>query len=100
MKQSQKVLLLDSGLSVATVDFIARFLAEVLGTGLLLFFGCAGSLAWQNKPADFVGALVFGLVVMMIIQMFGDVSGAHLNPAVSLCALLYKTLSLPVNLDD
>lgn len=85
-----------SGLNVATVDVIARFLAEVIGTALLLLFGCACGLGWQSQPADIVGALGFGLVVMMIIQCFGDVSGAHLNPAVSLSALLYKSLSIPV----
>lgn len=84
------------GLNVQTVDVIARFLAEVIGTGMLMMFGCSAGLSWNGAPPDFIGGLVFGLTVMMIIQCFGDISGAHLNPAVSWCAVLYKTLSMPM----
>jgi len=62
-------------------------LAEFLGTFTLVFAGTGAIVI--NHASDgaisHVGiALVFGLVVMAMIHTFGDVSGAHLNPAVTL----------------
>lgn len=77
-----------------TVDKVSIFLAELLGTGLLLFLGCGGCLTW-GKPANHLQiTLNFGLVVMIVIQIFGAVSGAHLNPAVTAAAFVYKKVNL------
>lgn len=62
------------------------YIAEFIGTFILLFAGCGAVVA--NKASDgavtHVGiALTFGLVVMAMIHAVGDVSGAHLNPAVT-----------------
>ncbi len=64
----------------------ARCLAEVIGTFLLVFFGCGavhvailiGALAglWQV-------AVVWGIAIMTAIYIVGGVSGAHINPAVT-----------------
>lgn len=93
------VYFVDLGINVNTVNIISRLLAECIGTAILMLFGCASGLGWKTQPADFVGALGFGLVVMIIVQTFGEISGAHVNPVVSLCALLHKTLSIWVILD-
>lgn len=61
-----------------------------------MFVGCMGGITWTVAPASFVGGLNFGLVVMLIIQCYGTVSGAHLNPSVTLCAILYRSLSVSV----
>ncbi len=64
-----------------------RLLAEFLGTFALVFAG-TGAIVVNQSSGGVIGhagiALVFGLVVMAMIYTFGDVSGAHLNPAVSL----------------
>ena len=64
-----------------------RPLAEFLGTFALVFAG-TGAIVVNQSTGGVIGhagiALVFGLVVMAMIYTFGDVSGAHLNPAVSL----------------
>ncbi|BCU79838.1 aquaporin [Luteolibacter sp. LG18] len=64
-----------------------RLLAEFLGTFILLFAG-TGAIVINQASGGAIGhpgiALVFGLVVLAMIHTFGDVSGAHLNPAVSL----------------
>jgi len=63
------------------------FVAELLGTFTLVFAGTGAIVADEvsGGRVTHVGvALVFGLVVMAMIQTFGDVSGAHLNPAVTL----------------
>lgn len=79
------------------VDKIAMFLGELLGTALLLFLGCMGGLSWNGQPVSGLQAsLAFGMVVMLIIQTFGCVSGAHLNPAVTLAAIVYDMISVQV----
>ena len=63
-----------------------RLAAEFVGTFLLVFFGCGGMAvdAAYGGAVGHVGVgLVWGLVVAAMIYAVGDVSGAHLNPAVS-----------------
>ena len=63
-----------------------RLVAEFLGTFGLVFAG-TGAIVIDKAShggVSHVGiALTFGLVVLAMIYAFGDVSGAHLNPAVS-----------------
>jgi aquaporin Z len=64
-----------------------RLLAESLGTFALVLAGTGAIVvdAQSGGAVTHVGvALTFGLIVMAMIQTFGDVSGAHLNPAVTL----------------
>ncbi|MEL7336174.1 MAG: aquaporin, partial [Planctomycetota bacterium] len=64
-----------------------RLLAECIGTFMLVFAGCGAIVINDVSGGDIthVGvALVFGLVVMALIYALGDVSGAHLNPAVTI----------------
>lgn len=78
-------------------DKVAMFLAELLGTALLIFLGCTGCLSWNGQPpSPLQSSLTFGMVVMLIIQMFGCVSGAHLNPVVTLAAYVYDMISVQV----
>ncbi len=63
-----------------------KLLAELLGTFTLVFAGTGAIVinAASNGAISHAGiALTFGLVVLAMIHTFGDVSGAHLNPAVT-----------------
>jgi len=72
---------------------VERFLAEALGTFLLVFVGC-GTVALVNmqhasgRPftlGDFLlFSLAFGFVLFIVVLIVGRVSGAHVNPAVTL----------------
>lgn len=68
------------------------YLAEVLGTFILVFVGCASVVTGGFGgilPAGSVGiGLAFGIAVIASAYALGPVSGAHLNPAVSLGAFL------------
>lgn len=64
-----------------------KLLAECLGTFTLVFAGTGAiviNAASQGAISHAGIALTFGLVVLAMIHTFGDVSGAHLNPAVTL----------------
>jgi aquaporin Z len=64
-----------------------KLLSELLGTFTLVFAG-TGAIVINDVSGGVIGhagiALTFGLVVMAMIYTFGEVSGAHLNPAVTL----------------
>jgi len=64
-----------------------KCIAEALGTFCLVFSG-TGAIVINDVSGGTVThvgvALTFGLVVMSMIYAIGDVSGAHLNPAVTL----------------
>jgi len=65
----------------------SRLLAEFLGTFGLIFAGTGAIIINQvsGGAITHVGiALTFGLVVLAMIYTFGEISGAHLNPAVTL----------------
>jgi aquaporin Z len=72
------------------------FIAEAIGTFALVFAG-TGAIVIDDVTRGGVGhvgiALTFGLIVMAMIYAVGDVSGAHLNPAVTVGFVLARRLS-------
>jgi aquaporin Z len=70
-----------------------KYLAEFLGTYALVFAGTGAIVIDQQTHGSIthVGvAITFGLIVMSMIYTFGDISGAHLNPAVSIAFTVAK----------
>lgn len=69
----------------------SRYIAESIGTFVLVLFGCGVAVvSGGNLVAT---ALAFGLVIVAMAYSIGNVSGCHINPAVSLSMLLMKKMS-------
>ena len=71
-----------------------RYAAEAVGTFALVFAGTGAIMIDDISHAvTHVGvAITFGLIVMSMIYAVGDISGAHLNPAVTLGFWLSRRL--------
>jgi aquaporin Z len=72
---------------------VQRFGAEFLGTALLVFTGVGAAVFALNSGGIIVVGLAFGLVMLALAYALAPVSGAHFNPAVTLGALLSRTIS-------
>ena len=71
-----------------------KYICEFIGTAVLVLFGC-GSAAIAGGALGTLGiALAFGLSIVAMAYVIGNVSGCHINPAVSLAMLLSKKMSL------
>ncbi|KAM6216330.1 aquaporin-6 [Rhynchocyon petersi] len=71
-------------------------LAEFLATGLYVFFGVGSALHWPSAlPSVLQIAITFNLATAMAVQITWKLSGAHVNPAVTLAFLVGSQISLP-----
>ena len=65
-----------------------KLLAEFIGTFWLVLCGCGSAVLAATFPVVGIGlvgvSLAFGLTVLTIAYSLGHISGAHLNPAVSI----------------
>lgn len=68
-----------------------KYVAEFIGTLVLVLFGTGiAVVSGGNLVAT---ALAFGLAIVAMAYVIGDVSGCHVNPAVSLAMLILKKMS-------
>ncbi len=74
-----------------------KYLAEFIGTFVLVFVACGTAIATKcsvDNPAGYLAtALAFGLVIVAMAYSIGNISGCHINPAVSLAMLISKKMS-------
>ncbi|KAJ8387126.1 hypothetical protein AAFF_G00160660 [Aldrovandia affinis] len=69
-------------------------LAELLGSTLFIFVGCASVVENVEGTGRLQPALAHGLALGIVIAIFGAISGGHFNPAVSLSVYLIGGLQL------
>ena len=70
-----------------------RYIAEIIATFFMVFCG-TGAMIIDTESQGVIShlgvATVWGLIVMVMIFSFGKISGAHMNPAVTLTLVLLK----------
>ena len=71
---------------------IRKYLAEFIGTFVLVFVACG--VAGQTGGSLGVTSVAFGLVIVAMAYSIGNVSGCHINPAVSIAMLCAKKMNL------
>ena len=72
-------------------DLFKKVLAECFGTAVLVFVACGVAVL---TGADWVAtSLAFGLVIVAMAYSIGNISGCHINPAVSLAMAIRKEIS-------
>ncbi|MCL2815160.1 MAG: MIP family channel protein [Oscillospiraceae bacterium] len=77
------------------MEQIKKYCSEFIGTLVLVFMGCGSAVFLGCDPGGghLAVALAFGLSIVAMAYVIGNVSGCHINPAVSLAMLLRKKLS-------
>ena len=73
-----------------------KYIAETIGTMVLVFMGCGSAmfLGVDASGGHLAVALAFGLSIVAMAYVIGNVSGCHINPAVSFGALLDKRITI------
>ena len=69
-----------------------KYISEFIGTCVLVLFGCGTAVV---TGADVVAtSLAFGLSIVAMAYVIGNISGCHVNPAVSLAMLINKKMDV------
>jgi len=77
-------------LKKCTAEFIGTFVLVLFACGTAAVVGCSAA----NGTGYLLTALAFGLVIVAMAYSIGNVSGCHINPAVSIAMLVSKKMSV------
>jgi len=77
------------------MEKLSKCIAEAIGTFALIFIGIGAIYASNQHHMDLLGvALAHGLTIAVMVSATGHISGGHLNPAVTLGALVGGKIDL------
>ncbi len=70
-----------------------KYIAECFGTAVLVLVGCGAAVVSGDALGLLGVALAFGFAVMTMVYTIGNISGCHINPAISLAMWMRGKLS-------
>jgi aquaporin Z len=71
-----------------------KYLAELIGTFALVLFGC-GSAVIAGDRVGYLGiSFAFGLAVLVMVYAIGNISGCHINPAITISMLVARKIKV------
>jgi aquaporin Z len=73
---------------------IKRYIAELIGTMVLVLVGCGTAVISINYMFPLGVAFAFGLAVLAMVYAFAGVSGCHINPAITVSMLIVRKISV------
>lgn len=80
------------------MESIKKYVAEFIGTFVLVLFACGTAAvvgcSAENGTGYLLTALAFGLVIVAMAYSIGNISGCHINPAVSIAMLVSKKMTV------
>ena len=80
------------------MNLLKKCTSEFIGTFVLVFFACGTAAvvgcSAENGTGYLLTALAFGLVIVAMAYSIGNISGCHINPAVSIAMLVSGKLSV------
>lgn len=79
-------------------DKLLLALGELIGTAILVLIGCTASVGGitEKSPSHLQTAVAGGMGIMIAIQCVGHISGAHINPAITVASVIFGNKSLPM----
>lgn len=86
--------------TLVDLEIVSLFLSELFGTAILVYLSCSGSLTWHPSiPVNGLqAAFCSGFAVLICVQIFGSISGAHINPCVTVAALICDSINIKASL--
>lgn len=73
---------------------VRKYVAEFIGTFVLVLFACGTAAVVGCEGTGYLlTALAFGLVIVAMAYSIGNISGCHINPAVSIAMLVSNKMS-------
>ena len=78
------------------MNSVKKYIAEFIGTAVLVIMGCGTAMlvGCDTQGGYALTALAFGLVIVGMAYCVGNISGCHINPAVSLSMLMTKQMKV------
>ncbi|KAI5103208.1 aquaporin 8a, tandem duplicate 1, partial [Silurus meridionalis] len=74
--------------------YVQPCLAELIGSALFIFVGCVSVIGNVEITGSIQPALAHGLALAIAVSLFGEISGGHFNPAVTVCVYLVGGMEL------
>lgn len=76
------------------VNYFKKYLAELFGTFVLVLIGCGSAVLAGSYIGNVGISFAFGLAVLAMVYAIGNISGCHINPAITISMLALRKINI------